>query len=50
MVHLIMCYWPLQQILLCATGHCGEFSYALWATGADLVVRQVPLRWNEAAQ
>jgi hypothetical protein len=24
-------------------GHCGKFSYALWATAANLVVRYGPL-------
>ncbi len=36
-------YRRLQQILLCAMGHYGEFGCALWATAVDLVTRYGPL-------
>jgi hypothetical protein len=38
------CYRPLLRILLSATGHCGGFGYALWATAVYLVIRYGLLR------
>jgi hypothetical protein len=51
MANLVLCYGPLQQIWLCAMGHCGELGNALWATAADLLYKRygATVR-NEAVQ
>jgi hypothetical protein len=46
--NLVMHYWPLQQIWLCAE-HCDEFSRVPWATAANLVMRYSTMR-NEVVQ
>jgi hypothetical protein len=41
---VLTCYGLMRRIWLCAMGHCGRFSYALWAIAADLVMHYGPLR------
>ncbi len=43
---VLLRHGPLRQIWLCAngTGHCGKFSYVLWAIAANLGIRYGLLR------